>query len=186
MRHSRLGAASLAIVLAGCMEAPVPEAVEVTRQAEPGSAAEGAAKAAVSHAVTEGLEASAPAPEGAPAGTCWAQGSEGIVFETPCGYEMTSGFISSVQRALEARGGYDGAITGKLDGETRAALEAWQGARGTATPVLMMRTALQFGLVPQPPGGVHDPGARQAKAPVRVLKGPTVYKLQGDGTGEVY
>jgi hypothetical protein len=71
-------------------------------------------------------------------------------FETPCPDVLTGEFVSSLQRALLARGGYSGAITGKLDSKTRAAVEKFQRAEGLDSAVLSLSTARTLGLIAVP------------------------------------
>lgn len=71
-------------------------------------------------------------------------------FETPCPDVLTPEFISSLQRALVARGAYGGAITGSLDPKTRASIEQVQRARGLNSAVLSLDTARTLGLIAVP------------------------------------
>lgn len=74
-----------------------------------------------------------------------------VEFETPCTAIMTPEFIASVQRALVARGYYRGAISGRIDDRTAAAIERFQTDQGDVhTRVLTLRTARTLGLVAQP------------------------------------
>lgn len=74
-----------------------------------------------------------------------------VEFETPCAAVMTPEFIASVQRALLARGYYDGPISGAIDAGTRAALSRFQTDQGDVqTGILTLRTARTLGLVAQP------------------------------------
>lgn len=69
-------------------------------------------------------------------------------FERPCENELTPDFAASLQRALKARGAYDGPVTGRLDAATGAALRRWQVARGGPdSPVPARATAEALGLV---------------------------------------
>ncbi|MEM1372900.1 MAG: peptidoglycan-binding domain-containing protein [Pseudomonadota bacterium] len=70
-----------------------------------------------------------------------------VWFETPCAAELTPQFISSVQRALAARGLYGGAIHGELDGWTRAAIRNYQSPQGLDSAILSTAAARQLGLV---------------------------------------
>lgn len=89
---------------------------------------------------------------------CWARyatrGSqssdliEEIAFRVPCPEHMTTDFIATLQRALNARGHYDGPITGRADGQTRAAVQKFQRAQGFDSPILTMDTAQHLGLMP--------------------------------------
>jgi len=72
-------------------------------------------------------------------------------FETPCPDDLTPDFISSLQRALKARGAYSGPVTGRMDAATRAALRSWQKARGGPdSDKLSLETARGLGLVAVP------------------------------------
>ncbi|THF70992.1 MAG: hypothetical protein E8G75_12330 [Sulfitobacter sp. SK025] len=69
-------------------------------------------------------------------------------FETPCPDQWTPDFISTLQRALEAREAYDGDITGALDDPTRRAMRRYQiGLGGPDSPVLALDTARALGLI---------------------------------------
>lgn len=67
--------------------------------------------------------------------------------EIPCEAQMTPEFIASVQRALSARGYYDGAITGLMDRSTRIALRRFQTEAGLNSSTLSLDTARRLGLV---------------------------------------
>ncbi|WFE74046.1 peptidoglycan-binding protein [Roseinatronobacter sp. S2] len=89
---------------------------------------------------------------------CWARyatrGSqnndviEEVAFRVPCPEHMTTDFIATLQRALNARGHYDGPITGRADGQTRAAVQKFQRAQGFDSPILTLDTAQHLGLLP--------------------------------------
>lgn len=68
-------------------------------------------------------------------------------FEIPCSDVLTPDFVSSLQRALQVRGLYDGPITGKLDGPTRAAVLTYQRQQGLESETLALETARGFGLI---------------------------------------
>lgn len=68
-------------------------------------------------------------------------------FETPCPPVFTIEFVSSLQRALQARGLYSGAITGNMDAATRRAVLNIQTADGLPSDVLSIDTARELGLV---------------------------------------
>lgn len=70
-----------------------------------------------------------------------------IEYETPCAEAFTSDFISSLQRALAARGLYSGDVNGRLDAATGAAIRAFQKPLGIDSPVLSMQAARALGLV---------------------------------------
>jgi hypothetical protein len=90
---------------------------------------------------------------------CWARYStsgaqprNGVIEETafrvPCPEIMTSDFIATLQRALAARGLYDGPITGRADQATRNAVQGFQKSNGFNSPILTLDTAQKLGLVP--------------------------------------
>lgn len=68
-------------------------------------------------------------------------------FETPCEADLTPTFISSLQRALQARGVYTDAITGVLDDPTRKAIQTFQRIDGPDSSVLSLAMARQLGLI---------------------------------------
>ncbi len=68
-------------------------------------------------------------------------------FETPCPDVLTAEFVSSLQRALQARGGYSGVVTGTFDTATRAAVLRFQRQQGLESAVLALTTARILGLV---------------------------------------
>ncbi|MEQ6247442.1 peptidoglycan-binding domain-containing protein [Sulfitobacter sp. HNIBRBA3233] len=71
-------------------------------------------------------------------------------FEIPCPPAFTVEFVSSLQRALQARGQYAGPITGNMDSATRKAVFAVQSAEGLPADVLSIDTARDLGLVAVP------------------------------------
>ncbi len=68
-------------------------------------------------------------------------------FETPCPDSFTPDTVASLQRALGARGVYDGEITGSLDSATRSAIRRYQQPQGLDSAVLSLTAARQLGLV---------------------------------------
>ncbi|MDF1728943.1 MAG: peptidoglycan-binding domain-containing protein [Sulfitobacter sp.] len=69
-------------------------------------------------------------------------------FETPCEEARTPEFLSSLQRALQARGLYAGPVSGTLTEETRAAVQQYQRTNGGPdSPVLALETARALGLI---------------------------------------
>ena len=68
-------------------------------------------------------------------------------FEIPCPPDFTVEFVSTLQRALQARGLYDGAINGNLDAATRRAVLAVQTQAGLPSDVLSIATARELGIV---------------------------------------
>lgn len=70
-----------------------------------------------------------------------------ITFEAPCPEEMTVEFISSVQRALAARGYFKADVTGRLDAPTSDAIRTYQSERGLQSAQLSLETARALGLI---------------------------------------
>lgn len=70
-----------------------------------------------------------------------------IWFETPCERQTGPGFYASLQRALKARGYYNGPITDAYDHSTRRAVRKYQKAQGLDSAILSMAAARQLGLV---------------------------------------
>lgn len=71
-------------------------------------------------------------------------------FEIPCPPAFTVEFVSTLQRALQARGQYSGAVTGNMDEATRRAVFAVQSAAGLPSDVLSIETARDLGIVAVP------------------------------------
>lgn len=69
-----------------------------------------------------------------------------VAFETICPPALTVEFVSSLQRALKARGYYHGPIDGVMDARTGAAIRAFQRIDGHDSPLLDIRTARALGL----------------------------------------
>lgn len=82
-------------------------------------------------------------------------GGQTYYFEVPCPPALTTEFISSVQRALQARGAYSGVITGAMDAPTRAAIRAFQKPRFNSD-ILTMETARNLGLVAFAPPPIYE------------------------------
>ena len=76
-------------------------------------------------------------------------------FETPCSADLTPHFITTLQRALEARGHYRGPINGEMTARTRRAIRSYQQEQGLDSAILSKAAARQLGLVvyPKPPEG---------------------------------
>ena len=68
-------------------------------------------------------------------------------FETPCPADLTPDFVASLQRALTARTLYRGAISGQMDGRTRAAVRKFQRPEGLDSGILSLAAAQRLGLV---------------------------------------
>ena len=71
-------------------------------------------------------------------------------FETPCPPALTVELVSTLQRALLARGLNSGAVTGNMDSATRSAVLAIQSKNGLHSEVLSMETARELGIVAVP------------------------------------
>lgn len=72
-------------------------------------------------------------------------------FETPCDEVLTPEFVTSLQRALAARGLYRGAETGQMDRTTRAAIRRYQASEGPDSGILSLAAARRLGLVAMAP-----------------------------------
>ncbi len=68
-------------------------------------------------------------------------------FEIPCADVLTPEFVASLQRALAARGHYDGPPTGKIDLRTRQAIHRFQRSEGFDNPTLTVAAARKLGLI---------------------------------------
>lgn len=73
---------------------------------------------------------------------------EEIWFRAPCPEVMDTDFVMTMQRALAARGHHHGALNGRLDGPTRAAIRSFQQPQGLDSSVLSLAAARQLGLLP--------------------------------------
>jgi hypothetical protein len=71
-------------------------------------------------------------------------------FEIPCPPTFTVEFVSTLQRALSARGQYSGPVNGNMDAATRRAVLAVQTAEGLPSDVLSIDTARALGIVAVP------------------------------------
>lgn len=71
-------------------------------------------------------------------------------FEIPCPPAFTVEFVSTLQRALQARGLYNGMVNGNMDDATRRAVLAVQSADGLHSDVLSIETARELGIVAVP------------------------------------
>ncbi len=70
-----------------------------------------------------------------------------IWFETPCPDQLDAAFVTSVQRALMARGYYKGPLDGEISNRTRRAVRAFQKEQGLDSAILSLAAARQLGLV---------------------------------------
>ncbi len=68
-------------------------------------------------------------------------------FEVPCPDQFTPEFITSLQRALKARGLYRGRLSGVMDERTRRAIRKFQIPRGLNSDILTTTSALELGLL---------------------------------------
>ncbi len=68
-------------------------------------------------------------------------------FETLCPPVYTQAFVESLQRALAARGFYQGVVTGHLDRATGRAIQDYQRGRGPDSALLSLSAAQALGLV---------------------------------------
>lgn len=68
-------------------------------------------------------------------------------FEVPCPDVFTSEFITSLQRALKARGLYRGRLSGIMDERTRRAIRRYQIPNGLNSDILTTSTARELGLL---------------------------------------
>ena len=71
-------------------------------------------------------------------------------FETVCTNLLTEDFVASLQRALSARGGYRGDITGLMDDRTRRAIRKIQLGSAFDSGNLTVASARKLGLVAVP------------------------------------
>ncbi|MGR3322473.1 MAG: peptidoglycan-binding domain-containing protein [Pseudooceanicola sp.] len=84
-----------------------------------------------------------------------------VWFRTPCQDELTTEFVSSLQRALAARGHYAGPVTGQMDDRTRRAVRLYQRPEGLDSGILSLAAARKLGLAV-----VDIPGAGADTVPV--------------------
>lgn len=70
-----------------------------------------------------------------------------IRFETVCPQNYTRDFVATLQRALKARGTYQGPISGTLDDATGTATRVFQRQTGPDSVLLSLQTARALGLV---------------------------------------
>ncbi len=70
-----------------------------------------------------------------------------IWFLVPCEIDMAPDFIPSMQRALAARGLYNGAISGEMNAGTLAAVRRFQKPQGLDSGILSLAAARKLGLV---------------------------------------
>lgn len=70
-----------------------------------------------------------------------------IWFETPCDTMMDVEFVTTLQRALKARGLYHGPVTGEVNNATQRAVRRYQAEQGLDSAILSMAAARQLGLI---------------------------------------
>lgn len=70
-----------------------------------------------------------------------------VAFETICPPAYTVEFVQTLQRALKARGFYNGEINGLLDANTGRAIQSFQREDGPDSPLLWIATARELGIV---------------------------------------
>ncbi len=80
-------------------------------------------------------------------------------FETPCAIDSDPAYISTLQRALSARGHHNGAITGVMDRATVEAIRVYQQPQGLDSGVLSLAAARQLGLSVWDPALAARPSA---------------------------
>jgi hypothetical protein len=162
----------LALALAGCLPSAPPEADRLDAaplprlDARPAQAAEGCWAEEGRAAQVETVEVEVVVePAGlAPDGTLRAEPltrietrqreiapAKAIWFEVPCPGAMNATRIATLQRALDARGLYDGEATGVVDTATKQAIRAWQAARGLDSATLSLAAARRLGVLPVAP-----------------------------------
>lgn len=68
-------------------------------------------------------------------------------FPAVCPHNYTEQFVQSLQRALNARGFYSGALTGWMDEHTNIAVKLYQRKYDIQSSIVALATAEEFGLV---------------------------------------
>ena len=68
-------------------------------------------------------------------------------YEVPCAADLTPDFISSLQRALAARGYYRGSVSGEMDSATKLAVQRYQRDEGLNSKTLSVAAARKLGLI---------------------------------------
>jgi hypothetical protein len=72
---------------------------------------------------------------------------EEVWFRAPCPADYTVEFVTTLQRALKARGFYLMTLTGEMDAGTRDAVRRYQAERGLDSARLSLAAAQELGLV---------------------------------------
>ncbi|MFN4099117.1 MAG: peptidoglycan-binding domain-containing protein [Pararhodobacter sp.] len=141
--------------LAACQStAPAPavsraEAAPLTGQ--PLTAIEGACWSTASiPAVTETVFVEVPGQTGRQPREQQLRPAEDRLFAVPCPEQIDDTLVASLQRALTARGLYDGPVNGDWDAETSAAVRRYQAPQGLDSGILSLQAAQMLGLVVAP------------------------------------
>ena len=71
-----------------------------------------------------------------------------VWIRTPCPWDLTPERIATLQRALKARGVYDGPVTARLDRATAQAVRRYQSGKGLESDVLSRAAAERLGVLP--------------------------------------
>lgn len=74
--------------------------------------------------------------------------AEDRLFAVPCPEQIDADLVASLQRALAARGLYDGPVSGGWDARTADAVRRYQAPLGLDSGVLSLQAAQMLGLVP--------------------------------------
>ena len=153
----------LAVGLGGCGQVAVPRqpagldlAAQVVRGGRPSEPKEAcwasdetpAVIETVTHQIAEGASADADASYRVETQQNIVQPREKIWFRAPCAEALTPDVISTLQRALAARGLFAGDPSGSFDPATRAAIRAYQGPFGLNSDRLSLAAAQELGVVP--------------------------------------
>lgn len=81
-----------------------------------------------------------------PEGECWS-GPDTARIRLVCEAALTPSFVTQLQRALAARGLFDGVADGRMGPKTREAVRAYQATFGRDDPALAWNAAEALGLV---------------------------------------
>lgn len=73
-----------------------------------------------------------------------------VLFEVPCPEMLTPELITTLQRALNARGLYRGPLTGVMDVPTHLAVRRYQSGTGLPSGLLSIQSARALGLLATP------------------------------------
>lgn len=172
MRAGIIGMAICAVALAACRPAGMPEvpqradlSAEVVRLNRPGPPEKPAGACweadvtpAVIETVTEQVVVTPETrgPDGAlltaatyrtDTRTRILRDREEVWFRSPCPADYTVEFVTTLQRALKARGFYLLPLTGAMDAGTRDAVRRYQAERGLDSARLSLAAARELGLV---------------------------------------